>query len=311
MSLALHNCVKLHSLGWRRLANYFRWSFFLIAGVASGRAGGVDLRVPQSIIYKEVDGVVLKLHAFGAHAEAGAPARAGIVFFFAGGWQTGTPEQFFEQCRYLAKRGMVAVSAEYRIASQHKTSPREAVQDAKSCLRWLRSHAVSLGIDPTRIAAAGGSSGGHLAAACAMVPGFDESGEDPRASCRPDALVLFNPVIDTSPGEQGGYGHNRVKEYSREISPQHHVVPGLPPTLFLLGTSDRLIPVTTALRFQRAMQTQGNRCDLILYSGAEHGFFQYKKHENGFYAQTVAAMDAFLVSLRFLPPSEMMATDHP
>jgi len=144
-----------------------------------------------------------------------------------------------------------------------------------------------------------------------MVPGFDEPGENSKVSCRPDALVLFNPVIDTSAGAEGGYGHSRVKDYAREISPQHHVVPGLPPTLFLLGTADRLIPVTTALRFQSAMQTQGNRCDLILYGGAEHGFFQYKKRENGFYAQTVAAMDAFLVSLRFLPPSEMLAADHP
>jgi acetyl esterase/lipase len=303
--------MKLHSLGRRCLANYFRWSFVLIASMASVRAADVAVLAPREIVYKEVGGVALKLHAFGAHTDTGAPARASIVFFFAGGWQTGTPDQFFEQCRYLAKRGMVAVSAEYRIASQHKTSPREAVQDAKSCLRWLRSHAASLGIDPTRIAAAGGSSGGHLAAACAIVPGFDEPSENSEVSCRPDALVLFNPVIDTSPGEQGGFGHSRVKEYSREISPQHHVVPGLPPTLFLLGTSDRLIPVTTALRFQSAMQTHGNRCDLILYSGAEHGFFQYKKRENGFYAQTVTAMDAFLVSLRFLPLSEMMAPDHP
>lgn len=303
--------MKLNSPGSRRLATCLRWSFFLIAGVASGSGAGADLMAPQSIVYKEVAGAVLKLHAFGVPAEAGAPARAGIVFFFAGGWQTGTPDQFFAQCRYLAKRGMVAVSAEYRIASQHQTSPREAVQDAKSCLRWLRSHAAELGIDPTRLAAAGGSSGGHLAAACAMVPGFDEPGENAKISCRPDALVLFNPVIDTSPGAEGGYGHGRVKEYAREISPQHHVVPGLPATLILLGTSDRLIPVATALRFQSAMQTQGNRCDLILYGGADHGFFQYKKRANGFYAQTVAAMDAFLVSLRFLPPSEMLAADHP
>lgn len=303
--------MKLHPRRPRRLVTLFRWSLLLLAGTVSGRSADADLPAPQSIVYKEVNGVVLKLHAFGPRAEPGAPPRAGIVFFFAGGWQTGTPDQFFAQCRYLAQRGMVAVSAEYRIASQHQTSPREAVQDAKSCLRWLRTHGAKLGLDPTRIAAAGGSSGGHLAAACAMVPGFDEPGEDAQVSCRPDALVLFNPVIDTSPGEQGGYGHSRVKDYAQAISPQHHVAPGLPPTLFLLGTSDRLIPVTTALRFQRAMQAQGNRCDLLLYGGADHGFFQYKKRANGFYAQTVAAMDAFLVSLRFLPAPEAMAADHP
>ena len=73
------------------------------------------------------------------------------VFFFAGGWKTGTPEQFFAQCEYLAARGMVAVSAEYRIASVHQTTPREAVQDAKSALRYLRQNAGSLGLDPSRL----------------------------------------------------------------------------------------------------------------------------------------------------------------
>jgi acetyl esterase/lipase len=197
---------------------------------------------------------------------------------------------------------MVAFAADYRVESRHQTSPREAVQDAKSCLRWLRAHAGELGLDPQRLAAAGGSSGGHLAAACAMVPGFDEPGEARDVSCRPDALVLFNPVIDTSPNDQGGYGHSRVKDYYQEISPMHHVGPGVPPTLFLIGTADRLIPMTTALRFQAAMEKAGNRCDLVLYSGADHGFFQFSKKELGFYAQTVAAMDAFLVSLHFLAP---------
>lgn len=303
--------MTTHAPARPRRAAIFRRSLFLLAVLATGRGAATDLPAPQSIVYKETDGVVLRLHAFGASPAAGAPARAGIVFFFAGGWQTGTPDQFFAQCRYLAQRGMVAVSAEYRIASRHGTSPREAVQDAKSCLRWLRAHAASLGIDPTRLAAAGGSSGGHLAAACAMVPGFDEPGENLEVSCRPDALVLFNPVIDTGPGAEGGYGHSRVKDYAREISPQQHVGSGLPPTLVLLGTADRLIPVATALRFQTAMQAHGNRCDLMLYGGADHGFFQYKKRANGFYAQTVAAMDAFLVSLRFLPAAETTDADQP
>ncbi|MFO1447332.1 MAG: alpha/beta hydrolase [Opitutaceae bacterium] len=256
----------------------------------------------REVVYKRVGGADLRLHVFGVGDDPATPPRPGIVFFFAGGWKTGTPEQFFAQCEYLAARGMVAVSAEYRIASVHQTTPREAVQDAKSALRYLRQNAGSLGLDPSRLVAAGGSSGGHLAAACALVPEFDEPGESLETSCRPDALILFNPVIDTSPSEKGGYGHNRMKEYSNAISPQEHIRAGLPPTLFLIGSKDRLIPLTTALRFQRTMEEQGNRCDLFIYGGADHGFFQYKKRERGHYAQTVAAVDAFLVSLGFLSP---------
>jgi acetyl esterase/lipase len=288
----------------KRIEHQPRWRswLLLVLAVAFRGAAAEPAPEPREIVYKQIGEVALKLHAFGVPAENAGPPRAGIVFFFAGGWRTGSPEQFFEQCRYLAKRGMVAISAEYRIESKHATSPREAVQDAKSCLRWVRAHAASLGIDPARIAAAGGSSGGHLAAACALVPGFDEPGEPSDVSCRPDALVLFNPVIDTSPTDQGGYGYSRVKGYAEEISPVRHIGPGAPPTLFLIGTKDRLIPMTTALRFQSAMQQKGNRCDLFFFSGADHGFFQFKKRDRGFYAQTVAAMDAFFVSLQFLPP---------
>lgn len=282
---------------------------FLLA--TRGNTAESEPLAPRELVYKQIGEVTLKLFAFGVADENTAPSRPGIVFFFAGGWKTGTPDQFYEQCRYFARRGMVAFSAEYRIESKHQTSPREALQDAKSCVRWLRAHASSLGLDPARLVAAGGSSGGHLAAACALVPGFDEPGESAAAICRPDALILLNPVIDTGPSEQGGYGYSRVKGYAQEISPQEHVVAGAPPTLFLIGTADRIIPMTTALRFQAAMQKHGNRCDLFFFSGADHGFFQYKKRDRGSYDQTVSAMDAFLVSLRYLAPLEIPPATQP
>ena len=104
--------------------------------------------------------------------------RAAMVFFFGGGWNSGSPNQFYPHCSYLASRGMVCMAAEYRVKDRNNTSPREAVMDGKSAIRWVRLHASELGIDPERIAAGGGSAGGNVAAAAGTTRGFDEEDEE-------------------------------------------------------------------------------------------------------------------------------------
>lgn len=150
--------------------------------------------------YKEINGATLKLWIF---RPAGKPApevkRAAIVFFFGGGWTNGLPAQFEPQCRHFAERGMVAMTADYRVASRQQVKPTACVADAKSCMRWVRKHAEQFGIDPDRLAAGGGSAGGHLAAALATLPGMDEAGEDTSISAVPNALVLFNPALALAP----------------------------------------------------------------------------------------------------------------
>ncbi|MEM8713895.1 MAG: alpha/beta hydrolase fold domain-containing protein, partial [Planctomycetota bacterium] len=87
--------------------------------------------------------------------------------------------------------------------------PTTCVEDGKSAVRWIREHAAEIGVDPGRLAAGGGSAGGHVAAAIATVNGFNADQDDLSVSCVPEALVLFNPVFDNGPG---GYGHDRVQE---------------------------------------------------------------------------------------------------
>lgn len=247
------------------------------------------------LIYKQIGEARLTLDLFLPTDHLISDRRTGIVFFFGGGWKSGSPSQFHPQCRYLASRGMVAMSAEYRVQSRHGTSPRECVQDGKSAVRWIRAHAAELGLDPDRLAAGGGSAGGHVAAATATATGFDEPGEDASASCRPDALCLFNPVFDNS---AQGYGFDRVQAYWQAISPMHNLSATTPPTVVFLGTEDEHIPVATAEEYQRRMHALGRRCDLHLYAGQPHGFFNHSHRE--MYRQTTIAMDRFLASLGFL-----------
>ncbi len=79
--------------------------------------------------------------------------------------------------------------------------PPACVADAKAAIRWIRSHSDSLGINAQQICAAGGSAGGHLAAATSLLPDFDETGGGGTVSCEPNALALFNPALMLAPLE--------------------------------------------------------------------------------------------------------------
>lgn len=256
--------------------------------------------------YKEINGTKLNLWIFQPEGKATPDAkRPAIVFFFGGGWSSGSPAQFERQSRHLASRGMVAITADYRVATRHKVKPTECVADAKSALRWLRKNAERLGIDPNRIAAGGGSAGGHLAAATATLPGLDQSGEDHSVSAVPNALVLFNPALVLAPfGEMTLKGFEAKTSSERfgcqpeAISPIHHVREKLPPALIVHGKADTTVPYASAEAFAAAMKKAGNRCELVGYDGQPHGFFNGPGYE-----PTLAEMDKFLVSLGYLAPA--------
>jgi len=248
-------------------------------------------------VYKEASNSKLILNVF--YPEDHNPKKdklPAVVFFFGGGWVGGSSKQFQPHCEYLASRGMVAISADYRVKSRQGTTPFDCVRDGKSAVRWIRANAEKLGIDPDRIAAGGGSAGGHVAAATGNLQGLDEKGEDLSISSKPNALVLFNPVYDNGPK---GYGHDRVKNRYREISPIDNIRKGSPPTIVFLGDKDKLIPVSTAEKYKALMEKAGSRSDLHVYAGQPHGFFNKGKKGNH-YEKTVLEMDKFFISLGWL-----------
>ena len=254
----------------------------------------------RTVIYKtltseKLGNVELELDIFTPKDHKLTDKRPAIVFFFGGGWNGGSPSQFYPHCQYFASRGMVAMSAEYRVETRHGTSPRECVRDGKSAIRWIRAHADELGIASNKLVAGGGSAGGHVAAATATVEKFNEVDEDQSISCRPDALVLFNPVFDNGPE---GYGYDRVQEYWQSFSPMHNIDENTPSTIVFLGTEDRLIPTTTAQRYKKLMNDKGRRCDLHLHKGQGHGFFNFRNEE--YFTKTVVEADRFLTSLGYL-----------
>jgi acetyl esterase/lipase len=188
---------------------------------------------------------------------------------------------------------MITVLVDYRVKSRHNTTPFESLKDAKSAIRFLRKNAVELGIDANRIVASGGSAGGHLAAACFTNESLNESTDDLSVSSKPNALVLFNPVIDNG---KDGYGYERIGDAYVTFSPIHNIKKGFPPTIFFLGTTDKLIPVSSAQNFKRKVEEVGGRCELFLFDNQPHGFF----NKEPFLSETIAKTDSFLLSLNYI-----------
>jgi acetyl esterase/lipase len=252
-------------------------------------------------VYKTVAGRELKLTIANPADWKPDDRRPAMVFFHGGGWTGGAPTQFERHSDYLAARGMVCFQVEYRLLKgvPKGEPPLVCVQDAKSAMRWVRSHALELGVDPRRIGAGGGSAGGHLAAFVGMVDGLDDPLDDLKVSPRANALLLFNPVFDNGP--ENGWGKERVGTRFREFSPAHNISADDPPTIIFLGTQDRLIPMEVVKRFKVGMDKAGVRCEALFYEGQGHGFFNGAKPETQqYYIETLRSADQFLASLGWL-----------
>jgi acetyl esterase/lipase len=259
---------------------------------------------PEKVVYKKTldtkdQPVQLHLHIFKPEGWSADDARPAIVFFFGGGWVGGTPKQFYPHCQDLAALGMVAISAEYRVSSKHGTSPLACVEDGKSAVRYLRANAGKLGIDPDRLVAGGGSAGGHVAACTGVLKGFDAQQEDKAVSSVPNLMVLFNPVIDTSP--QNGYGAKRVPgDDPLIISPLHHVHKDQPPSITFHGDADKVVKIGSVRAFDKRCEELKVLSKLIEYEGAGHGFFnhrQFRKPKAGapdYYELTMQQVVQFL-----------------
>ncbi|TMM57558.1 alpha/beta hydrolase [Maribacter algarum] len=227
-----------------------------------------------------------------------------MVFFFGGGWKGGTIKHFEHHAQYFSKRGIVCFLVDYRVESRQGTTPFESLKDAKSAIRFVRANAEKFQIDPDKLIASGGSAGGHLAAATALIDDYNEATDDLSQSSIPNALVLYNPVIDNGPG---GYGYERVGDSYKDFSPLHNIKKDAPPTIIFLGTKDKLIPVKTMEYYKTVMEKVGSRCELHLYENEPHGFFNYDKLEN--YKKTVIETDKFLQSLGYLSENSEVAIE--
>ena len=279
-------------------------TLFLASATAQEKRGNYvgervkTMQPDRTVIYKTIGDRELKLHIFEPEDWKASDKRPCFHIIHGGGWQGMDPSRMYPFAADMAKRyGMVGIAPEYRLYKPDKSvTVFDCVADARSSVRYVRSHAEEFGIDPNKIVVAGASAGGHLATSTILFENVDDPEDDLSVSSEPNAMVLLFPVIDTSPE---GYGQKKIGERWKELSPADQVRKDLPPTITFHGTADKTTPFAGAKRFHENMLAAGNRSELVVHEGGNHGYIMW--HEK-VYLETIENTAEFLDSLGLLKP---------
>jgi len=233
--------------------------------------------------YKSISGKDLKMDVFlpagYQDAEVSYPV---MVIFHGGSWTVGETNLHWPDGNFWAKRGMIAVSVDYRLRHRDQVKvPLECVKDAKSAIRFLRANAKELKIDPSRVVAKGDSAGGQLAAATATLtdPKTNDDCFDLSISCVPQAVILTCPWFKTSV----------------DMCPPNHVKKGSPPFITFAGGSDTAISVAEMIEFHELLKEKKIVSELYIGNQGKHGFCNGRNPYNRFFYWSVDLTDRFLV----------------
>jgi len=217
-------------------------------------------------------------------------------------------EAFKPLAEYLARRGMVAIRADFRTRPKDGVLTDKCLEDGISAMRWVRGNAAALGIDPERIVAVGGSGGGNVAGGVATIDEFQSPDDDRSIPPKPNAMLLFYPLLDWlvehSKSEAFMEALDGDLEFGKRISPAWHWRKDLPPTLILVGTRD---PMYESLKaFVAQWKEAGADIDIYIGEDGNHGFSQYSP----WLEKTTERADAFLRSIGYLADEPRVELPH-
>ena len=205
-----------------------------------------------------------------------------VVYLHGGGWVVGSLDTHDSVCRRLADgAGCAVVAVDYRLAPEHRYPA--AVEDAWNATRWLVERGGELGLDTERLAVAGDSAGGNLAAVVAL------KARDAGIPLRLQVLVypVTDADLETSSyvGNATGYGLTRSamawywdhycpdpeRRLEADASPlRAPSLAGTAPALVVTCELDPLVDEGEA--FARRLEAEGVPVTLVRYAGMIHGF---------------------------------------
>ena len=259
----------------------------------------------KNITYCKIGDRKLLLDAFYAKSKASSKKTA-IIIIHGGGWRSGNRTLHYPLAQRLAKLGYVCFTPEYRLSTEALYPA--GVYDIKAAIRWVRKNGKKYDLNEDKIAVAGHSAGGELAAmmgATNSIDSFEGDGCNKEDSSKVNAVINIDGIVAFIHPESGegddskrisaatnwfGYSKTENPELWKQGSPLTHVGPNSAPTLFINSNVARM---------------HAGRRDYInvlnqyrIYSGvvafnAPHSFILF----NPWLDTSVAAIDRFLKSV--------------
>lgn len=250
------------------------------------------------------------------HADIYRPANpngAGVLMIHGGGWRMGSKAMMPPQSTALAIRGFTCVAIEYRLTPE--ASWPAQIHDVKTAMRWFRANAGSLDVDSDRIAVLGNSAGGHLALLLAATPGraeFEGDGGNAGVDTSVAAVIAVYPPVTFFVGERtsGGtsaaaiLGDAATVEAARAASPIEYVHAGFPPTFFLHGNGDKVVPVSASINMYNALSQAGGRAEMHIYAEQPHTWARWPKWVQPTMDEAALFLDRYVVNpAGYRPPT--------
>jgi acetyl esterase/lipase len=229
----------------------------------------------------KTEGDIPKLFTYPAAAAAsGSAPRAAVIVMPGGGYTHLVMEQEGAyEARWLAAHGVQAFVLEYRLSPTYRY-PAQMLDGARA-IRYVRSHAAELGVNPAQIGIWGFSAGGHLASYLETVhDAGDANAKDPidRVSDKPDFAILSYGRMDLSvplptPGTpmESLTGPNPAKAAVDAIDPVQHVSADTSPTFIYSTTKDQTVDSRNASHFYDALKAAGVPAELHIFQVGVHG----------------------------------------